>query len=206
MAPSSLWLLPKLVCDSLGTLRIVPPWATQIYHNEVDTAHFIDMLDIILEDLHATRRQFAESICESVNLEQSGHASGSEQVRPTPSSIHKSSNDCSRSKKSFHIQGPHDDAQWSSTRDGDCDSGKDLLQLHRWRSITQPEYKLRRVRKLLRQGPVCLQETKWNGTQEESIHQNIPGVQISSSNATPNENGELILLPAGWVAARNWFG
>ena len=76
--------------------------------------------------------------------------------------------------------------------------------LNSWKSITQPEYKLRRVRKLLRQGPVCLQETKWNGTQEESILQNIPGVQISSSNATPNENGELtggvaILLPAGWV-------
>lgn len=40
---------------------------------------------------------------------------------------------------------------------------------------------------------MCLQETKWNG-----------GVQISSSNATPNEKGELtggvaILLPAGWV-------
>ena len=52
---------------------------------------------------------------------------------------------------------------------------------------------------------MCLQETKWNGTQEESIHQNTPGVQISSSNATPNEKGELtggvaILLPAGWVA------
>ena len=46
--------------------------------------------------------------------------------------------------------------------------------LNSWKSITQPEYKLRRVRKLLRQGPVCLQETKWNGTapKEESIHQN----------------------------------
>lgn len=73
-----------------------------------------------------------------------------------------------------------------------------------WKSITLPEYKLRRVRKLLRTGPVCLQETKWNGTQEEAIHQNIPGVQVCSSNATPNEKGELtggvaILLPAGWV-------
>ena len=76
--------------------------------------------------------------------------------------------------------------------------------LNSWKVITQPEYKLRKVRKLLRQGPVCLQETKWNGTQVESIYQNIPGVQISSSNATPNENGELtggvaILLPAGWI-------
>ena len=76
--------------------------------------------------------------------------------------------------------------------------------LNSWKVITQPEYKLRKVRKLLRQGPVCLQETKWNGTQVESIHQNILGIQISSSNATPNENGELtggvaILLPAGWV-------
>ena len=51
---------------------------------------------------------------------------------------------------------------------------------------------------------VCLQETKWNGTQEESLYQSIPGIQISSSSATPNENGELtggvaILLPAGWA-------
>ena len=71
--------------------------------------------------------------------------------------------------------------------------------LNSWKVITQPEYKLRKMRKL-RQGPVCLQETKWNGTQAEAIHQNIPGIQISSSNATPNENGELtggvaILLP-----------
>ena len=77
--------------------------------------------------------------------------------------------------------------------------------LNSWKVITQPEYKLRKMRKLLRQGPVCLQETKWNGTQAEAIHQNIPGIQISSSNATPNENGELtggvaILLPAGWIA------
>lgn len=54
--------IPKLICDSLGTLRIVPPWATQVYHNEVETAHFIDMLDIILEDLHATRRRKVGSI------------------------------------------------------------------------------------------------------------------------------------------------
>ena len=76
--------------------------------------------------------------------------------------------------------------------------------LNSWKVITQPEYKLRKVKKLLRQGPVCLQETKWNGTQVESIHQNIPGIQIASSNATPNEKGELtggvaVLFPAGWV-------
>ena len=48
--------IPKLLCDSLGALRIVPPWAPQVHHNEVETAYFVNMLDIFA-DFHATRRR-----------------------------------------------------------------------------------------------------------------------------------------------------
>jgi len=79
--------------------------------------------------------------------------------------------------------------------------------LNSWQHITSPEYKLRKVKRLLRTGPVCLQETKWNGTQQEAVYQNIPGVRVNSSEATVNTNGELtggvaILFPAGWIVQK----
>lgn len=79
--------------------------------------------------------------------------------------------------------------------------------LNSWQHITSPDYKLRKVKRLLRTGPVCLQETKWNGTQQEAVYQNIPGVRVNSSEATVDTNGELtggvaILFPAGWVVQK----
>ncbi len=55
-----------------------------------------------------------------------------------------------------------------------------------------------------RKGPVLLQETKWDGNQQEILLQTIPGVQIACTQAIPtpkdrSSGGVSILLPAGWT-------
>ena len=64
--------------------------------------------------------------------------------------------------------------------------------------------KMRRIKKLLRDGPVLLQETKWHHNQEEILLQHISGLQIISSNAIRTDHailsgGVAVLLPAGWT-------
>ena len=64
--------------------------------------------------------------------------------------------------------------------------------------------KMRRIKKLLKVGPVFLQETKWHSNQEEVLLQHISGLQIVSTNAKRTDNdawsgGTAVLLPAGWV-------
>ena len=64
--------------------------------------------------------------------------------------------------------------------------------------------KMRRIKKLLRDGPVLLQETKWHHNQEEILLQHISGLQIFSSNAIRTDHailsgGVAVLLPAGWT-------
>ena len=64
--------------------------------------------------------------------------------------------------------------------------------------------KMRRIKKLLRDGPVLLQETKWHHNQEEILLQHISGLQIISSNAIRTDHatlsgGVVVLLPAGWT-------
>ena len=76
--------------------------------------------------------------------------------------------------------------------------------LNSWQSIGSGDYKLRKIRKFLRSGPVCLQETKWHGSHSETALQNLPGVRICSSDATRSDNGEptggvAVLLPPGTV-------
>ena len=76
--------------------------------------------------------------------------------------------------------------------------------LNSWQSIESCDYKLRKIRKLLRSGPVCLQETKWHGSHSDMALQNLSGVCICSSDATISDNGEpmggvAILLPPGTV-------
>ena len=56
--------------------------------------------------------------------------------------------------------------------------------------------KMRRIKKLLKDGPVLLQETKWHNNQEEILLQHISGLQIV--NATLS-GGAAVLLPAGWT-------
>ena len=73
-----------------------------------------------------------------------------------------------------------------------------------WTVLSASDYRLRRCRKLLRQGPVCLQETKWKGHESEALYQNIPGVKIAQSpavafNGRGSTGGVAILFPPGWA-------
>ena len=70
--------------------------------------------------------------------------------------------------------------------------------------LSPSDYRLRRCRKLLRQGPVCLQETKWKGHESEALYQNIPGVKVAQSpavafNGRGSTGGVAILFPPGWA-------
>ncbi len=63
---------------------------------------------------------------------------------------------------------------------------------------------MRRIKKLLKSGPVMLQETRRCRNQEEIRLQHISGLQIATTNAIPTEGdsasgGAAILMPAGWV-------
>ena len=75
--------------------------------------------------------------------------------------------------------------------------------LNSWRAIESNDYKMRRCKRLLRQGPVCLQETKWTGEEKEHLYQHIPGVRIAHTAAVGHgerarTGGVAILLPPGW--------
>lgn len=49
---------------------------------------------------------------------------------------------------------------------------------------------MRKCKRLLKSGPICLQETKWSGSQREAIAQHIPGTQIAETSAIPSRNGK----------------
>ena len=77
--------------------------------------------------------------------------------------------------------------------------------INSWRCPAQPsgDPKMRRVKRLLRKGPVLLQETKWCGGQEEILSQHLPGVTICSASPVSTEPGNpsagiSVLVPAGW--------
>ena len=75
--------------------------------------------------------------------------------------------------------------------------------INSWRTFDSNEYKLRRCKRLLRKGPVCLQETKWTGAEIEHLYQQIPGIRICHSAAVrcgerARTGGVAVLLPPGW--------
>ena len=75
--------------------------------------------------------------------------------------------------------------------------------LSSWTAMSSTDYRLRRCRRFLRQGPVCLQETKWKGHEPEALYQSIPGVKIAHSpavafNGRACTGGVAILFPPGW--------
>ena len=55
--------------------------------------------------------------------------------------------------------------------------------LSSWISTSPTDYRLRRCRRLLKYGPVCLQETKWKGHEPEALYQSVPGVRSVHSPA-----------------------
>ena len=74
--------------------------------------------------------------------------------------------------------------------------------LNSWSSISPSDYKLRRCRRLLKSGPICIQEIKWKGHEPEALYQNIPGVKIVqtpaiSFNERASTGGVAILFPPG---------
>ena len=75
--------------------------------------------------------------------------------------------------------------------------------LSSWVSTATQDYRLRRCKRLLRSGPICIQETKWKGPETEALYQSLPGVQIVHTPAVAfNERtctgGVAILFPPGW--------
>ena len=75
--------------------------------------------------------------------------------------------------------------------------------LSSWVSTATQDYRLRRCKRLLRSGPICIQETKWKGPETEALYQSLPGVQIVHTSAVAfNERtctgGVAILFPPGW--------
>ena len=67
---------------------------------------------------------------------------------------------------------------------------------------------MRKCKRLLKQGPLCIQETKWSGSQKETVHQHIPGLQIAETHAIRTRQGNwsggtAILIPPGFTL-KNW--
>ena len=63
--------------------------------------------------------------------------------------------------------------------------------------------KLRLIKRLLRTGPVSLQETRWHMETPETLYHNIPGLQIAHTAGLPTERrgisgGTAVLIPPGW--------
>ena len=78
--------------------------------------------------------------------------------------------------------------------------------LDNWHTPKQPkrDVRMRRCKRLLAKGPICLQETKWSASEKEVLMQHIPGLQIAESLATPTPGGHwsggvAVLVPPGYV-------
>ena len=89
-----------------------------------------------------------------------------------------------------------------------------LKHLYSWNlnswSVPDPpirDPKTRRCRRLLRTGPVCLQETKWDEGVPEKLAGYLPGTKVFSSAGTLLDSGKrsggvAVLLPPGWKAEK----
>ena len=78
--------------------------------------------------------------------------------------------------------------------------------LDNWHAPKQPkrDVRMRKCKRLLAKGPICLQETKWSASEKEVLMQHIPGLQIAESLATPTPGGHwsggvAVLVPPGYV-------
>ena len=84
-----------------------------------------------------------------------------------------------------------------------------LKRLHVWNvsgwtpSQTSNDPKLRLIKRLLRTGPVSLQETRWHEETPEALHHAIPGLQVAHTAGIPTDRGGIsggaaVLIPPGW--------
>ena len=68
--------------------------------------------------------------------------------------------------------------------------------LSSWTSTSAQDYRLRRCKRLLKQGPICLQETKWKGSEPEALyHAYTPAIAFNERVST---GGVAVLFPPGW--------
>ena len=89
-----------------------------------------------------------------------------------------------------------------------------LKHLYSWNlnswSIPEPplkDPKTRRCRRLLKTGPICLQETRWDNGVPEKLAGYLPGTRIFSTpgillDSGRRSGGVAVLLPPGWKAEK----
>lgn len=88
-----------------------------------------------------------------------------------------------------------------------------LKRLHVWNlsgwnpTVRGNDAKLRLVKRLLRTGPVLLQETRWHAETHQVLFHNIPGIQVAHTQGNFTERGGIsggtaILIPPGWKLDR----
>ena len=88
-----------------------------------------------------------------------------------------------------------------------------LKRLHVWNlsgwnpSVKGSDAKMRLVKRLLRTGPVLLQETRWHAETHQVLFHNIPGIQVAHTQGNPTDRGGIsggtaILIPPGWKIDR----
>lgn len=66
---------------------------------------------------------------------------------------------------------------------------------------------MRLVKRLIRTGPILLQETRWHAETHQVLHHNIPGLQVAHTQGLVTERGGVsggsaILIPPGWKLDR----
>ena len=88
-----------------------------------------------------------------------------------------------------------------------------LKRLHVWNvsgwtlATRAGDAKMRLVKRLLRTGPVLLQETRWHAETHQVLHHNIPGIQVAHTQGLLTERGGVsggaaALIPPGWKLDR----
>ena len=88
-----------------------------------------------------------------------------------------------------------------------------LKRLHVWNvsgwtpTVKGGDAKMRLIKRLLRTGPVLLQETRWHAETHQVLHHNIPGLQVAHAQGLVTERGGVsggsaILIPPGWKLDR----
>ena len=88
-----------------------------------------------------------------------------------------------------------------------------LKRLHVWNvsgwnpTVRGSDAKMRLVKRLLRTGPVLIQETRWHAETHQVLFHNIPGIQVAHTQGNYTDRGGIsggtaILIPPGWKLDR----
>ena len=88
-----------------------------------------------------------------------------------------------------------------------------LKRLHVWNlsgwnpTVKGSDAKMRLVKRLLRTGPILIQETRWHAETHQVLFHNIPGIQVAHTQGNFTDRGgtsggTAILIPPGWKLDR----